>query len=228
MKVVIYKGGGNNVQFQMDEEYEFLLSMCGFWVNKGGYVNIKGNKKNHEILKIKKGKKYSLHRVIYMYHHQIELEKEEHIDHIDRDKKNNCVSNLRKLTNEENAKNRPINEGQIYYNIYFDKYDNHFGFRYKKYGIYKRFLNLQSALNFFDYIDKKYDYELSKHIHNFIPTSSIKNIWLNPYDTPCNICGATFWSKHGYDSHMKKCDGNLRKIDFKTLEKSRIILDQFI
>lgn len=93
--------------------------------------------------------------------------------------------------------------------------------------IRRAFLNLKSALNFFNYIDKKYDYELSKHVHNFIPTSSIKNIFLEKYDTPCNICGTTFWSKRFFDGHMKICDGKLRK-QKNTLQRSKIILDQFI
>lgn len=227
MKVIITKRNGKNVEFEIDENYKFLLEICSFCVDGKGYIVITGNKKNHEILNLERGRLYILHRIIYMHHHKVKLEKYEHIDHIDRDKKNNRISNLRKLTNEENAKNRSINEGQIYYNIYYRKYQNIFKFMYIKYKIYRAFLNLKSALNFFDYIDKKYNYELSKHIHNFIPTSSIKNIWLKPYDTPCNICGATFWSENSYDYHMDRCDGNLRKMKMNTLQKSKIILDQF-
>lgn len=56
-----------------------------------------------------KGKKYRLSRLIYEAFNDCVLRPEEQIDHIDRNKKNNCVSNLRKVTNMENQYNTSKN-----------------------------------------------------------------------------------------------------------------------
>lgn len=128
MKVIITKRNGKKVEFEIDENYKFLLEICSFCVDAKGYIKTIGNEKNCEILNLEKGKMHSLHRVLYSYHHQIKLEKEDHIDHIDRDKKNNCINNLRKLTHSENQKNRELGEKQLYYYIFYDKYSNYFFF----------------------------------------------------------------------------------------------------
>jgi len=51
------------------------------------------------------GKLYKTHRLIYMYHNG-EITDNLHIDHIDRDKSNNNIENLRLVTRQENQWNR--------------------------------------------------------------------------------------------------------------------------
>jgi hypothetical protein len=51
------------------------------------------------------GKKYQSHRLIYIYHNG-EIADGLHIDHIDRDKLNNNIENLRLVTPQENQWNR--------------------------------------------------------------------------------------------------------------------------
>ena len=53
------------------------------------------------------GKKYYIHRLIFLYHHGY-LPK--YLDHIDGDPSNNDISNLRKATKQENNTNRKKNK----------------------------------------------------------------------------------------------------------------------
>jgi len=64
-------------------------------------------------------KKYQGHRLIYIYHNG-EIVDGLHIDHIDRDKLNNNIENLRLVTIQENQWNR---EAKGYY---FNKRENKF------------------------------------------------------------------------------------------------------
>lgn len=54
-----------------------------------------------------KGKKYSAHRLIFLYHHGY-LPKE--IDHIDGNRSNNLIENLRAATVEQNRHNRKLSK----------------------------------------------------------------------------------------------------------------------
>jgi len=49
------------------------------------------------------GKKHKAHRLIYIMHHGVEPDT---IDHIDRDRANNRIENLRSVSLQENAQNR--------------------------------------------------------------------------------------------------------------------------
>lgn len=118
-----------------------------------------------------------------------------------------------------------LQRGQIYYFIYYSKTCNAFHFRLKKYGITRTFLNLRSALNFFDYVDTIYN--LSKKIYDFVPTSAMRDIWLENYNVPCGSCGKFLWSKNVWKVHVKNCDGNPRGKDEQALKKSRIVYNQF-
>lgn len=52
-----------------------------------------------------KNKQYLAHRVIWEMFHNEEIPKENHIDHIDGDKCNNCISNLRSVPKRINWRN---------------------------------------------------------------------------------------------------------------------------
>ena len=55
-----------------------------------------------------KGRRYKLHRIVYYFHHGVMPDEE--IDHIDRDKSNNRIENLRVVTRSENISNNPVAE----------------------------------------------------------------------------------------------------------------------
>jgi HNH endonuclease len=63
------------------------------------------------------GKAYSLHRIIYLWNHGY-LPKI--IDHIDGNKENNCIENLREATQQQNCVNRKhhSNSKSPYKNVY--------------------------------------------------------------------------------------------------------------
>ena len=71
------------------------------------------------------GKKYLVHRIIFLYHHGY-LPK--YLDHIDRNPSNNNISNLREATNQENHRNTEKNKSHngkptssIYKGVTWDK-----------------------------------------------------------------------------------------------------------
>ena len=63
-------------------------------VDSKGYIRIRFN-----------GKKYLNHRLIFLMHHGY-LPKM--LDHIDNNRLNNCIENLRPATREENSYNKPL------------------------------------------------------------------------------------------------------------------------
>lgn len=69
-----------------------------------GYLNIAG----YHRVQIDR-KKYFLHRLIYMYHHG-SLTPGMDIDHIDGNKSNNRIENLREITHSQNLMNAKINK----------------------------------------------------------------------------------------------------------------------
>lgn len=89
-----YKRGGIN---QIERWYKIKLSL-----NKDGYkkfcFTVKGKTKN-----------FRYHRVVYYAHNPqwnlLDNSKDNVIDHIDQDKTNNHISNLRVVTNQENQFN---------------------------------------------------------------------------------------------------------------------------
>ena len=72
---------------------------------KGGYWKV-----------VIKGQEYMLSRIVYQMHFG-DLTTQEEVDHIDRNIDNNCIFNLRKVSQEVNKRNkkRPVNspEGQV-------------------------------------------------------------------------------------------------------------------
>lgn len=85
-----------------------------------------------------KRKAYMLHRLIYLYHHGYLPDV---IDHIDRDKSNNCIENLREATHLLNALNRSISKRNTTGTIGVQKYRSGWRvhFRNKYHGDYKDF-----------------------------------------------------------------------------------------
>lgn len=80
-------------------------------------VNRQSIKRNQEAGNITKfgykkvridGKDYQIHRIIYKLHHG-DIPTDKQIDHIDGNKLNNRLNNLRLVDNQENGKNRRIN-----------------------------------------------------------------------------------------------------------------------
>jgi hypothetical protein len=69
------------------------------------------------------GKKSAIHRVLFEKYHCIELTREQYIDHIDRNPRNNTIKNLRLVSNSQNLQNRSYNKNSIsgYKNIHFNK-----------------------------------------------------------------------------------------------------------
>jgi len=79
-----------------------------------GYINIRVD-----------GKMYKAHRLIYLYHYGFMPDM---LDHIDCDKTNNCIENLRPCTKSENGMNRADSYAKTgLRNVYLrgDKYQVH-------------------------------------------------------------------------------------------------------
>lgn len=66
------------------------------------------------------GVKHYVHRVVFLWHHGY---LPEYIDHIDTNKSNNSIENLRKTTNSQNGANRGIqsNNKTGFKGVFFDK-----------------------------------------------------------------------------------------------------------
>lgn len=69
------------------------------------------------------GKKSYIHRVLYEKYHCIELTREQYIDHIDRNPRNNTIKNLRVVSHQQNNQNRTHQKNSTtgYKNIYLHK-----------------------------------------------------------------------------------------------------------
>lgn len=92
----------------------YLLNKKGEILNKKSMTFLQGeNRQGYKRVKIN-NKLYSLHRLIWESFNRPLLEKEQ-IDHIDGNKTNNCLSNLRVVNGSENMKNAYFNghKGQI-------------------------------------------------------------------------------------------------------------------
>lgn len=85
-----YKEG--NLYWKNDNRAKKIKGQLAGYINKDGYRAIR-----------KDGKYYLAHRLVFMYHNGY-LPK--FIDHIDRNKSNNLIENLRECTTQENCFNR--------------------------------------------------------------------------------------------------------------------------
>ena len=96
---------GTDFKYEEDKMYRYIIrykkwSCCNdLKPNKNGYIHISINKKY-----------YLLHRFIYKYHNDdwdiTDTSKKNQIDHIDINKSNNKIENLRVLTCSQNTRNR--------------------------------------------------------------------------------------------------------------------------
>ena len=81
------------------------------------------------ILQFKK-KQYMLHRVIYFMHNKLTFNSDLMVDHIDRDRGNNKIANLRQVTASENTKNsKPKTSNTGISNIFYC--EKSFSYRFK-------------------------------------------------------------------------------------------------
>lgn len=95
-------------------KYDENSPSCLIWKNKyktsrikigdfAGYLN-----KSHGYYEISiEGKRYYVHRIIYMMHHG-RMNDAFVVDHIDKNKENNKISNLRLVSKSDNVRNRTI------------------------------------------------------------------------------------------------------------------------
>ena len=76
---------------------------------KAGYISPLDRYKQVTVYK----RKYKLHRLIYVYHHNI-IPEPMQIDHIDGNRLNNRIENLRMVTYQENCWNKKATKGYFY------------------------------------------------------------------------------------------------------------------
>jgi len=109
------------------------------------------------LIKNKKEKGYYLHRLVYICNNLTEDINSFEIDHIDKDRKNNNINNLRKATHSENCRNASVRKDNLstgYKNIHMrknkTKKNNLTSFivkiAYNKKTYYKTFHSLEDAI----------------------------------------------------------------------------------
>jgi len=122
------------------------------WINRKGYYKV-GLSKND------KRKIFTIHRLLYKYFKD-DYQEELDIDHIDKNRKNNNLENLRMVNNQQNSCNRTKqkNCSSIYKGVHFDKsrnkWQSYIYINYKKIqlGCYQTQEEAAKAYN--DYIDE--------------------------------------------------------------------------
>jgi hypothetical protein len=85
-----------NLLWQVDNPPNYMRSKVAGWVNKRGYIETKVN-----------GRCVKVHRLIFLMHHGY-LPTE--VDHINGDKLDNRIENLRAATKSQNQQNRKVNK----------------------------------------------------------------------------------------------------------------------
>ena len=116
-----------------------------------GFLKPNVNKKGYHILNLYcngKQKMFSVHRLVAL-HYIPNPDNKPQVDHIDRNKQNNHVSNLRWVTSQENIDNRDLisNTGEKY--ISYQKHRHRYDIRVKGNRIILKCKNhtLQDAIN---------------------------------------------------------------------------------
>jgi hypothetical protein len=152
-----------NLRFDFDRGiiYRFIKSHNTYkiagWKHQEGYIYIEIN-----------GKMYCLHRIIYEKYHNIELTRDQEIDHINGIRDDNRICNLRLATRSQNNQNTKCRNRLGHKYIYLKRrtYEvSIFCFKFKT--ISKRFKTLEEAIEFRDKtlkeLNEKYDcyYQIS-------------------------------------------------------------------
>ena len=87
----------------------FVYNLDGYLERKSSGIRA-GTTDEYGYRRIKiKGKSYKEHRLVWLYHHGC-IDKEQ-IDHINKNRLDNRIENLRECTNAENSQNRGIKKG---------------------------------------------------------------------------------------------------------------------
>jgi len=112
-------------------------------LNPNGYYIV-------SLWKNKKGKPYMIHRLVYICNNPTEDLIGYEIDHIDRDRTNNKIQNLRKATKSENQSNKKVHKNNKLGIKYISKDKNGYRFQLVKNGIKYRkcFKILQDAIEY--------------------------------------------------------------------------------
>lgn len=147
----------------MNIHYDFKNGYIWKYEKKTDTYKCYGNQPNYKpkyyMIRID-GKNLYLHRVLYSQYNNIPLnELVGEIDHIDMNKKNNALNNLRLVTRSENNLNRPIqtNNKCNYKFIYFTRHKNRYAFEFKLDKVCKYFKTLEQAIEFRNNYFKNHD-----------------------------------------------------------------------
>ena len=139
------------------DNYKFDLDLNKVYSIKNNIYlkNILNNKGYYQVglYKNGKGKIYKVHRLVYICNNPTEDISEYQIDHIDNNKTNNKIENLRKATESENCSNRKTHKNNILgiKYIYKTKHNTYrFNLVKNKIKYSKGFKNLQDALEYRD------------------------------------------------------------------------------
>lgn len=203
MKVII-----KDKEIQIDKEFDYLLDFCTLHYSTDGYLRTVCNLTNlfyFQDFDYEVGQKVYFHRLIYQSKIGRKLEKWELVDHINHNKLDNRIENLRVLAHSQNTKNKKLKEEQFYHNICYDKHMNYFTFQHResRTRICRHFRTLHSALEFFQNYDRENDFILTKSIHDRKPIEEIEDIVLEN-DAFCEECSIPFWSQSTLKQHQKK------------------------
>jgi hypothetical protein len=147
-----------NLHFDFDRGiiYRFIKTYCTYEItgykNRNGYIYIRIN-----------GKSYCLHRILYQKYHNIQLTRDQQIDHINGVKDDNRICNLRIATQSQNNQNTKSKNRLGHKHIRLT-HEGNYQVRIESYkfkSICKTFKTLGEAINFRDKtlkeLNEKYD-----------------------------------------------------------------------
>jgi hypothetical protein len=97
------------------------------------------------------GRKITCHRFLYERYYNVKLTREQYIDHMDRNPRNNSIKNLRVVSNQQNSQNRTHNKNSKtgHKNIFWNKQKQKYEVQIMLNGKSKRFgffTNIEDAI----------------------------------------------------------------------------------